>query len=50
MKNTARHHIRNKATIFYRCGEENFKIELVRNNMGKRDIVPCVNLFLKGVC
>lgn len=32
---------------FYRCGEENFKIELVRNNMGKRDIVPCVNLFSK---
>ena len=32
---------------FYRCGEENFKIELVRNNMGKRDIVPCLNLFSK---
>lgn len=32
---------------FYRCGEENFKIELVRNNMSKRDIVPCVNLFSK---
>lgn len=32
---------------FYRCGEENFKVELVRNNMSKRDIVPCVNLFSK---
>lgn len=32
---------------FYRCGEENFKVELVRNNMGKRDIVPCLNLFSK---
>lgn len=32
---------------FYRCGEENFKIELVRNNMGKRNIVPCLNLFSK---
>lgn len=32
---------------YYRCGEENFKVELVRNNMSKRDIVPCVNLFSK---
>ncbi len=32
---------------FYRCGEENFKIELIRNNMSKRDIVPCVNFFSK---
>lgn len=32
---------------YYRCGEENFKIELIRNNMSKRDIVPCVNLFAK---
>lgn len=32
---------------YYRCGEENFKVELVRNNMGKRDLVPCVNLFAK---
>lgn len=30
-----------------RCGEENFEMELVRNNMGKRDLVPCVNLFSK---
>ena len=32
---------------FYRSGEENFKMELVRNNMGKGDLVPCVNLFSK---
>lgn len=30
-----------------RSGEENFKTELVRNNMGVRDLVPCVNLFSK---
>ncbi len=30
-----------------RSGDENFKIELVRNNMGIRDLVPCVNLFSK---
>lgn len=35
---------------FYRCGEENFAIELVRNNMGIRDLVPCVNLFSKVYC
>ncbi|MEE3420505.1 MAG: urea amidolyase associated protein UAAP1 [Lachnospiraceae bacterium] len=32
---------------FYRCGEENFKVELIRNNMSKRDLVPCLNLFSK---
>ena len=32
---------------YCRCGEENFKVELIRNNMSKRDIVPCVNLFSK---
>ncbi|WP_028973892.1 urea amidolyase associated protein UAAP1 [Spirochaeta cellobiosiphila] len=32
---------------WYRSGDENFKIELVRNNMGMRDMVPCVNLFSK---
>lgn len=32
---------------YLKCGEENFKVELIRNNMGKRDIVPCVNLFSK---
>lgn len=30
-----------------RSGDENFKIELVRNNMGIGDMVPCVNLFSK---
>ncbi|MFI3206073.1 MAG: DUF1989 domain-containing protein [Clostridia bacterium] len=32
---------------YYKCGEENFKVELVRNNMGMRDLAPCVNLFSK---
>ena len=32
---------------YCRCGEENFKVELIRNNMSKRDIVPCINLFSK---
>ncbi|MFI3165358.1 MAG: DUF1989 domain-containing protein [Bacillota bacterium] len=32
---------------YYKCGEENFKVELIRNNMGKRDLMPCVNLFSK---
>ncbi len=32
---------------WYRCGEENFKMELIRNNMTARDLVPCVNLFSK---
>ncbi|MDR1766638.1 MAG: urea carboxylase-associated family protein [Lachnospiraceae bacterium] len=32
-----------------RCGEENFKIELVRNNLGARDLAPCVNFFSKVV-
>jgi len=30
-----------------RSGEENFLMELVRNDMGMRDMVPCVNLFSK---
>ncbi len=32
---------------FHRCGYDNFKVELVRNGMTKRDLVPCVNLFSK---
>ncbi|MCR4822436.1 MAG: DUF1989 domain-containing protein [Treponema sp.] len=32
---------------YYRCGYDNFKVELVRNGMTKRDLVPCVNLFSK---
>lgn len=30
-----------------RSGEENLLVELVRNNMSRRDMVPCVNLFSK---
>ena len=36
-----------KQNEWLRCGEENFRIELVRNNMSARDLVPCVNLFSK---
>lgn len=32
---------------WYRCGYDNFAVELVRNGMGIRDLVPCVNLFSK---
>ena len=32
---------------FHRCGYDNFKVELVRNGMTKRDLGPCVNLFSK---
>ena len=32
---------------WYRSGDENFNIELIRNNMSVRDLVPCVNLFSK---
>lgn len=35
---------------YYRSGEENFAVELVRNNMSVRDLVPCVNLFSKVYC
>lgn len=31
----------------YRCGEENFAIELTRNGLSMRDMVPCINLFSK---
>ncbi len=37
----------NERNEFYRCGYDNFKVELVRNGMTKRDLVPCVNLFSK---
>lgn len=33
-----------------RSGEENFAVELVRNNMSVRDLVPCINLFSKIYC
>ncbi|GAE28448.1 urea carboxylase-related aminomethyltransferase [Halalkalibacter wakoensis JCM 9140] len=35
---------------WYRSGEENFTVELVRNGLGKRDLVPVVNLFSKVFC
>lgn len=31
----------------YRCGEENFAVELTRNGLSMRDMVPCLNLFSK---
>lgn len=34
----------------YRCGEENFRIELIRNGLSVRDLMPCVNLFAKVYC
>ncbi|MGM0875390.1 MAG: urea amidolyase associated protein UAAP1 [Bacillota bacterium] len=33
-----------------RSGEENFAMELVRNGLGVRDIVPVLNLFTKVYC
>ncbi|APH06100.1 urea amidolyase associated protein UAAP1 [Bacillus weihaiensis] len=33
-----------------RSGEENFAIELVRNGLGVRDMVPVLNLFSKVYC
>lgn len=39
--------VRNK---WLRSGEENFAMELVRNGLGVRDIVPVVNLFSKVYC
>ena len=32
---------------YLRAGDENFKVELVRNGLSTRDLVPCVNLFSK---
>lgn len=33
-----------------RSGEENFTVELVRNGLSKRDLVPVLNLFSKVYC
>ncbi|EMS69408.1 urea amidolyase associated protein UAAP1 [Ruminiclostridium cellobioparum] len=33
-----------------KSGEENFLVELVRNGMGARDLVPCINVFSKVYC
>ncbi|MBT2582977.1 urea amidolyase associated protein UAAP1 [Planococcus sp. ISL-109] len=35
---------------WYRSGEENFAIELFRNGLTTRDLVPAVNLFSKVYC
>jgi urea carboxylase-associated protein 2 len=35
---------------WYRSGEENFSIELFRNGLTVRDLVPVVNLFSKVFC
>ncbi|WP_332628433.1 urea amidolyase associated protein UAAP1 [Halalkalibacter flavus] len=39
-----------KRNEWYRSGQENFTVELVRNGLGKRDFVPVVNLFSKVFC
>ena len=36
-----------KRNDLYRCGEENFAVELARHGMSMRDMVPCINLFSK---
>ena len=36
-----------KRNDWYRSGDENFQMELIRNNLTMRDMVPCVNLFSK---
>ncbi|MBW7460150.1 DUF1989 domain-containing protein, partial [Paenibacillus sepulcri] len=33
-----------------RSGQENFAVELLRNGLGTRDLVPVVNLFSKVIC
>lgn len=35
---------------WFRSGEENFAVELIRNGLGVRDLVPPVNLFSKVSC
>ena len=35
---------------WYRSGEENFAVELFRNGLSVRDLVPVVNLFSKVYC
>lgn len=36
-----------KRNEWYRCGMDNVAMELVRNGLSMRDLVPCVNLFTK---
>lgn len=35
---------------YYKCGQDNFAVELVRNGLAVRDLSPCVNLFSKVYC
>jgi hypothetical protein len=35
---------------WYRSGEENFAVELFRNGLSNRDLIPVVNLFSKVSC
>lgn len=44
---TAYQELRNE---WLRSGQENFAVELVRNGLGVRDLVPVVNLFSKVFC
>ncbi|OIJ14091.1 urea carboxylase [Anaerobacillus arseniciselenatis] len=39
-----------KRNDWYRSGEENFAMELVRSGLGMRDMAPVVNLFSKVYC
>ncbi|WP_309090777.1 urea amidolyase associated protein UAAP1 [Domibacillus sp.] len=39
-----------KRNDWYRSGEENFAVELFRNGLTTRDLVPVVNLFSKVYC
>lgn len=39
-----------KRNDWYRSGDENFAIELFRNGLATRDLVPVVNLFSKVYC
>ncbi|MEH7094165.1 urea amidolyase associated protein UAAP1 [Neobacillus vireti] len=40
----------NDRNDFYRSGEENFAVELFRNGLTARDLMPVVNLFSKVYC
>lgn len=39
-----------KRNDWYRSGEENFAVELFRNGLTTRDLVPVINLFSKVYC
>ncbi|MBT2658319.1 urea carboxylase-associated family protein [Bacillus sp. ISL-18] len=40
----------NERNDYYRSGEENFAVELFRNGLTPRDLMPVVNLFSKVYC